>query len=175
MAQLQVEGVIGSGNTGNILRAVYRLPKGHKVRFAVKVVKPSLNKEADALLKGEPHILQLLKGHANVVEIQTIKPQPVMSMPQKPVSSWLEGEPSAPQDLLMLLPELDGGSLDDLVETQGKLSEPQALKILNGLCSGLCHVHSHGIIHRLARCAILTASLLCHCTRLSNVCHGKVL
>jgi serine/threonine-protein kinase len=43
---------------------------------------------------------------------------------------------------------LEGRSLQDLIDSEGRLPEQRALSIFRQICSGLKHAHSHGIIHR---------------------------
>lgn len=43
---------------------------------------------------------------------------------------------------------LEGRSLQELVDSEGRLVEARALAIFRQICSGLKHAHSHGIIHR---------------------------
>jgi serine/threonine protein kinase len=48
----------------------------------------------------------------------------------------------------MILEYLPGGSLQDLIDQQGKLSVAQAVKLISGICEGLAKLHSKGIVHR---------------------------
>jgi serine/threonine protein kinase len=48
----------------------------------------------------------------------------------------------------MILEYLPGGSLQDLVDQQGKLSVAHAVKLISGVCEGLAKLHSKGIVHR---------------------------
>ena len=43
---------------------------------------------------------------------------------------------------------LEGRSLQDVIDSEGRLPEVRALAIFRQICSGLKHAHSHGIIHR---------------------------
>jgi serine/threonine-protein kinase len=48
----------------------------------------------------------------------------------------------------MILEYLPGGSLQDLLDQQGKLSVAQAVKLISGVCEGLAKLHSKRIVHR---------------------------
>jgi serine/threonine-protein kinase len=52
------------------------------------------------------------------------------------------------QQFYMILEYLAGGSLQELVDQQGKLSVAHAVKLTSGVCEGLAKLHSKGIIHR---------------------------
>lgn len=52
------------------------------------------------------------------------------------------------QRIYMILEYLPGGSLQDRVDRQGKLSLPQAVKLVSGVCEGLAKLHARGIVHR---------------------------
>ena len=43
---------------------------------------------------------------------------------------------------------LDGASLDDLIRGFGALPEARVREMARGLCGGLRHLHSHGVLHR---------------------------
>jgi serine/threonine-protein kinase len=50
--------------------------------------------------------------------------------------------------LYLAMEFLDGVDLQSLIEQQGPLSLERVVRIMSGVCSGLGHVHRHGIIHR---------------------------
>jgi serine/threonine protein kinase len=50
--------------------------------------------------------------------------------------------------IYMFLEYLPGGSLKDMIDQQGKLSLPQAIKLVSGVCEGLGRLHSRKIVHR---------------------------
>ncbi len=54
----------------------------------------------------------------------------------------------AGQRLYMILEYLSGGSLQELVNRQGKLPPGQAVKLVSGICEGLARLHARGIVHR---------------------------
>lgn len=54
----------------------------------------------------------------------------------------------AGQRLYMILEYLSGGSLQELVNRQGKLPLGQAVKLVSGICEGLARLHARGIVHR---------------------------
>jgi len=50
--------------------------------------------------------------------------------------------------IYMFLEYLPGGSLKDLLDEQSKLSVPQAIKLISGVCEGLGKLHARKIVHR---------------------------
>ena len=50
--------------------------------------------------------------------------------------------------IYMILEYLPDGSLQDLLDRQGKLSVAQGVKLVSGVCEGLARLHSKGIVHR---------------------------
>lgn len=50
--------------------------------------------------------------------------------------------------IYMILEYLPGGSLQDLINREGKLPVGRAIKLISGICEGLARLHSRGIIHR---------------------------
>jgi serine/threonine protein kinase len=50
--------------------------------------------------------------------------------------------------IYMILEYLPGGSLQDLLDRQGKLSVAHGIKLVSGVCEGLARLHSKGIVHR---------------------------
>jgi len=52
------------------------------------------------------------------------------------------------QRIYMILEYLPGGSLQDLVDKQGKLPPGDVIKLLNGICEGLAKLHKKDIVHR---------------------------
>lgn len=50
--------------------------------------------------------------------------------------------------IYMIMEYLPGGSLQDLLERQGKLPVNQAVKLITGICEGLAKLHARDIIHR---------------------------
>ena len=50
--------------------------------------------------------------------------------------------------IYMFLEYLPGGSLQDLIEQQGKMPIGQAIKMITGICKGLAKLHAKGIVHR---------------------------
>jgi serine/threonine protein kinase len=52
------------------------------------------------------------------------------------------------QQFYMILEYLPGGSLQDLIDQQGKLSVAHAVKLISGICEGLAKLHSKEIVHR---------------------------
>ena len=52
------------------------------------------------------------------------------------------------QRIYMILEYLPGGSLQDLLDRQGKLAVGQTIKMISGVCEGLARLHARGIVHR---------------------------
>jgi serine/threonine protein kinase len=52
------------------------------------------------------------------------------------------------QQFYMILEYLPDGSLQELIDRQGKLSVAHAVKLISGICEGLAKLHSKGIVHR---------------------------
>lgn len=50
--------------------------------------------------------------------------------------------------IYMILEYLSGGSLQDLIEQQGKMLLGQAIKMITGICEGLAKLHAKAIVHR---------------------------
>ena len=51
-------------------------------------------------------------------------------------------------NFFMIMEYVSGGSLEDLIQKQGKLPVEQAVEITIGICEGLARLHNKGIIHR---------------------------
>lgn len=52
------------------------------------------------------------------------------------------------QRLYMILEYLPGGSLQDVIDKQGRFALGPAIKLITGICEGLAKLHARGIIHR---------------------------
>jgi serine/threonine-protein kinase len=52
------------------------------------------------------------------------------------------------QRIYMILEYLPGGSLQDMLDRQGKPSVGQTIKMISGICEGLARLHARGIVHR---------------------------
>lgn len=50
--------------------------------------------------------------------------------------------------LYLVMEFIDGKSLHDLIQWEGRLPARRALDILSGVARGLDHIHQHGIVHR---------------------------
>ncbi len=50
--------------------------------------------------------------------------------------------------IYMILEYLSGGSMQDMINRQGKLPVGQAIKLMNGICEGLAKLHARDIVHR---------------------------
>ncbi|KAI8620286.1 kinase-like domain-containing protein [Chytriomyces sp. MP71] len=51
-------------------------------------------------------------------------------------------------DLWLILEYMDGGKLTDVIDTHGRLKEPQIASICNEIIKGIIHLHKRNIIHR---------------------------
>ena len=52
------------------------------------------------------------------------------------------------EHVVIAMPLVSGGTLESMVKTKGKLSEPAVVVVLDQLLDGLSHVHAEGWIHR---------------------------
>jgi serine/threonine protein kinase len=60
-----------------------------------------------------------------------------------------ELEPTTQQTLSYIIAEfVEGHTLADIIDTRGKLAEPDALAISRQVALGLADIHAHGIVHR---------------------------
>lgn len=122
----QVETALGSGG----FAVVYLVRDLHlKRRLAVKVLSPDLITSRTVLerFRREAETVAQL-SHPHIVPLHFIG--------QK-------------DDLLYLVMEcIDGGSLADRIEKEGRLPPPEVSRILREVASALEHAHKRGVIHR---------------------------
>jgi eukaryotic-like serine/threonine-protein kinase len=65
------------------------------------------------------------------------------------------------QRIYIILEYLPGGSLQELLDHQGKQPVGQTIKLISGICEGLARLHARGIVHRDIKAGniLLTADL----------------
>ncbi len=118
---------IGEGGTG----AVY-LAKHHSLgtRKAVKVLLPKYAQEMSLVWRFQNEAITIARlHHRNIVSIDDFG--------QLPDGQWY-----------LMMPFLEGISLETLLQRQGALPIHQSLHILSQICAGLQTAHNAGVIHR---------------------------
>ncbi len=118
--------VIGEGGMG-VVWAARDLVGGRMV--ALKMIKegsPELAKRSWREARAAAHV-----GHPSLVEVIDVLP------PTSP------GEPP-----VLVMPLLEGESLDRLLLRQGRLGEHEALELLEPVVSGMRAAHARGVLHR---------------------------
>jgi hypothetical protein len=122
----QLEGRLGVGGMGIVYKATY-LKGGQKV--ALKVLSPDLTADPKLAKRfdREMEILKKLK-HPNIVKYY--------------------GGSSNSQQRFYAMELVSGGSLDDKLRKQGKLSWEQAIDYGMQVAKALEHAHDAGIVHR---------------------------
>lgn len=117
---------VGAGGLGDVYRAL-RGSTGGPV--AIKVVREHGDREAtDRRVRRELDALLKLKGHPNVVQIEELIPLPT--------------------GLALVMEFVSGGSLMDLVQTDGPLGPAQAVSAMADVTRALGDAHALGIVHR---------------------------
>jgi non-specific serine/threonine protein kinase len=121
----QLDAVVGSGGMATVYRATDRLLSQ---TIALKLLTPNQSDQPNTLRRfmAEAHTMMRLH-HPNVVTILDFGdgPQPFIAMEL-----------------------VEGGSVSDLLENMDVTNEAQAFAIIDGVLSGLAHIHASGTIHR---------------------------
>lgn len=92
--------------------------------------------------------LQLDKVHNRKIVkrfIQEVRIAATLDHPNVVSIYGLRGEG---EHLYMIMEYLSGGTLYDLLRTQGKLSVEHAVRLILGICQGVAAFHAKGIVHR---------------------------
>jgi serine/threonine protein kinase len=121
-----LERIIGEGGMG-VVWAAQDLVGGRKV--ALKMIKdgsPELARRSLREARAAAHV-----GHPSLVEVLDVLP------PR-----------TANESPVLVMPLLEGESLDRLLLRQGRLSEREALELLEPVVSGMRAAHARGVIHR---------------------------
>ena len=119
--------VLGGGGMGEVYEAVQ---KGLSRRVAIKLLKPELAKNPEMLsrFRLEAEAAAAL-GHPNIVQVTDL--------------SVVPGEVP-----YLVMEHLDGRSLHDLIETEGRLAPERAAFIGLQILSALAAAHAAQIVHR---------------------------
>ncbi|QDU85864.1 Serine/threonine-protein kinase PrkC [Planctomycetes bacterium Pla163] len=122
----RIDGVIGRGTTGTVYRAV-QLAVEREV--AVKVLHPEL--------AARPQVVQRLQREARTMA-RLAHPHVVGAIDMGQVDGrwWFAME------------LVDGPSLEQLLRTDGPLSEREALRLFAPLCEAVEHLWEDGVVHR---------------------------
>lgn len=126
----EVVGVLGEGGTGIVFDAK-RIADGKAV--ALKVMHPHLagEKQIVGRFQREAAILKRLEG-------------PHIC----PILELGEAEDDGKAVLYIVLPKLEGMSLEEVLEKEGPLEVDRALDIVLEVCAALRIAHAQGVIHR---------------------------
>ncbi|HBP22509.1 MAG TPA: hypothetical protein DEA08_32610 [Planctomycetes bacterium] len=119
----KITGVLGEGAMG----AVYRAQKGRRFA-AIKVAHPN---------KLSTDSLERFRREAQI--LMTIDDPYV-------VRCFAAGE--SPDFVYLALEYMGGGSLQDVLDKQGRLDLPQAVGVARRVLRGLAAVHAQGVVHR---------------------------
>ena len=123
---LKILSEIGEGGMGVVFLATHVI-LGKK--FAVKCLTPELSTSLQFRERFEKEAMaQAALEHPNIVQ----------------VSDFFEHK----NRYYLVMEYVDGRSLDEMIEHQGKLGEKEALPILKDILAGVNFAHSRGIIHR---------------------------
>jgi serine/threonine-protein kinase len=119
---------IGEGGMGRVYEARHK--RLTSKRFAVKVLHADLARQPEVVSRflREAEATSVLR-HANIVEVFDVNRGP-------------DGRPYIVAELL------EGEQLGDHLESVGKLSVPEAIRICRQICSALSVAHAHNIVHR---------------------------
>ena len=123
----EILNVIGGGGMGLVYRAKHRFM--NRI-VAIKVLHKSQINSSDALKRFQ-------------IEAQAAS---VLSMPH--IVTIYDFGTSDIGEPFMVMDFLDGRSLTEIIESEGKFSLPRALNIFVQLSQALSHAHSKGVIHR---------------------------
>ncbi len=123
----EIQSVLGVGGMCIVYKARHRLMNR---LVAIKMLHKSLKTDTSALgrFKQEAEAVSSL-NHPNIVTVYDFGVTP-------------EAEPFFVMDCL------EGETLQEAIERQGRISCQEALPIFMQICSGLEAAHSHGIVHR---------------------------
>ena len=122
----RIESVLGRGGMGQVFRAV------HEITGQQAALKMLHREKIDDVgqrerFVNEARVLARL-DHPNLV----------------PLLGYIEED----NGVFIVLPFIDGETLEDLMAREGRLELPAALVIFEQLCAGLTWVHGEGILHR---------------------------
>lgn len=126
LGDYEIGAVLGVGTVGTIYAATGR-HTGQQV--AIKKLHPSVSHDAliRARFQREMVVLERLR-HPNIIRYH--------------------GGGSDQGQLFYVMERVDGGTVKDLLLTQGRFDWPAVVEIARQVCSALQHAHNHGVIHR---------------------------
>jgi serine/threonine protein kinase len=131
--RFEIEGVLGEGGMG-VVYGARRIAEGDRV--ALKVIHQHL--AGDAQIRGrftrEAAILRRLEGRHLC---------PVLDFGEVPDPRGVE-----PGLLYMVLPRIDGPSLEALIQSGEPLPVARAVSVVLDVCEALREAHAQGVIHR---------------------------
>ncbi|MDP3511077.1 MAG: protein kinase [Candidatus Melainabacteria bacterium] len=118
---------IGGGASGQVYKAKHRMLN---ITVAVKVLAPQLSTQPDLVRRFEREARAAgLLSHKNVLIVHDL-------------GVTEESQP------YMVMEYLNGFSLAELLEQNGKLALPDAVEIVSQICLGIGKAHEEGLVHR---------------------------
>ncbi len=118
---------IGGGASGRVYKARHVMMN---VTVAVKVLAPQLSVQPDLVRRFEREARTACGlSHRNILMVHDLG----VTDEQQPY---------------MVMEFINGFSLEDLIEQNGKLALPDALEIISQVCSGIARAHQEGLVHR---------------------------
>lgn len=123
----EILSVIGEGGMGVVYKARHLLMNR---MVAIKTLHQHLasNQKTTQRFKREATLISDLE-HPNIITVYDFGVTP-------------KGQP------YLVLGYLEGRGLDEVIKSEGLLSQERAIKIFSQVCDGLAHAHARGIIHR---------------------------
>jgi len=119
--------VIGGGASGQVYKAKHKMMN---ITVAVKVLAPQLSTQPDLVRRFEREARAAgLLSHKNVLIVHDL-------------GVTEESQP------YMVMEYLNGFSLAELIEQNGKLALSDALEIVSQICLGIGKAHEEGLVHR---------------------------
>jgi serine/threonine protein kinase len=124
----EITRVLGEGGMGRVYEA--RHARLHKKRFAIKLLHQDMARQPDIVTRFQREAeASSAIGHPNVVDVYDVN-----------VTS--DGQPYIVAELLQ------GEQLGDCLERLGRLTVPDAVRVLRQVCQALGAAHAQGIVHR---------------------------
>jgi len=122
----RLEGRIGQGGMAVVYAGVDTVLRR---RVAIKVLRPELAADADFVARFYTEAQHAAKlSHPNIVNIYDV---------------GREGE-----SYFIVMELVDGATLAEMIEKDGRLPEPVAIDFAAQICNGLAYAHRQGLLHR---------------------------
>lgn len=119
--------VIGGGASGNVYKAKHKMMN---VTVAVKVLAPQLCTQTELVKRFEREARAAgLLSHNNLLVVHDL-------------GLTEESQP------YMVMEYLNGFSLSQLLDKNGKLAVPDCIEIISQICRGMAKAHEEGLVHR---------------------------